>query len=315
MTAQFVHGLEHFEPHNGSVVTVGTFDGIHRGHQAIFRDVRETADRMRFNPVLVTFHPHPRVVVTPGHIPMLLTSLEEKKRFVPDFFDGQVLILEFNEKLKKMTAEEFVRKVLVERIHVEQLIVGYDHALGHNREGTVEQLRTYGREYGFAVDVVEPVVIDDKPVSSSRIRSLLIQGELTLALRLLGHEYAICGTVECGIGLGRKIGYPTANVRYSHRKLLPRQGVYACWVEIDGTSYPGMMFIGQNQFNPEFKISVEANIFDFDRDIYNQDIVIYPTSFVRESRHFATTDELVAQLAKDKETVLDVIERGEKACK
>ncbi|RME20994.1 MAG: bifunctional riboflavin kinase/FAD synthetase [Candidatus Zixiibacteriota bacterium] len=315
MTARFLHGLEEFEPRNGSVVTVGTFDGIHRGHQAIFADVRETARQMKLNPVLVTFHPHPRVVVTPSNVPMLLTSLEEKKRFVPDFFDGQVVILEFNEALKNMSAEEFVRDVLVARIHTKQLIVGYDHALGRNREGTVEQLKAFGEQYGFGLDVVGPVVIHDKPVSSSRIRDLLEEGNLTLALELLGHEYAICGTVERGIGLGRKIGYPTANIRYSHRKLLPREGVYACWVEVDGASYPGMMFIGHNQFNPEDKVSVEANIFDFDRDIYNEDIVVYPTCYVRESRHFATTDELVAQLAEDKKAVLNVIEKGEKACK
>ena len=315
MSTTFIRGIEAFTPRDGSVVTVGTFDGIHRGHQAIFAEVRRRAGEMRLNPVLVTFHPHPRVVTTPDNVPALLTTIEEKEQFIPDFFDGQVLVLAFDEHLKDMSAEQFVKEVLVDKVHCRLLIVGYDHALGRNREGRVDYLRELGRKHGFEVEVVGPVTVDGQPISSSRIRKALAGGELEEALRLLGHEYAVYGRVERGIGLGRKLGYPTANVAYSPRKLLPPEGVYACWVETDDGSHPGMMFIGQNQFNPERKISVEANIFDFDRDLYDQPVIVYPTRYIRPSRKFESPEALAAQLRQDKEEVLQIIREGERACR
>lgn len=311
MKTVFVNGLSAYASPNdrGSVVTVGTFDGIHRGHQEIFRRVRETAGETGLNPVLVTFHPHPKVVVSPQNIPMLLTSIEEKKQFLPDFFPGQVLILEFNARLKELSAEQFVKDILVDRLGVKRLIVGYDHAFGRNRSGNIAELRRLGAVHGFELEVVEPVLVKGKPISSSRIRSALQAGEFQAALDLLGHEYAVFGIVERGIGLGRKIGYPTANVCYSHRKLLPPEGIYACWNEIDGEVFPGMMFIGQNHFNPVERITLETNLFDFDRDIYDHNIVVYPTTFIRNSEKFESTTELVAQLKEDKKNALEILRK------
>lgn len=245
---------------------------------------------------------------------MLLTSLEEKKQFLPDYFDGQVLILEFTKALKEMTAEEFTTKILIEAIHTQHLVIGYDHALGRDRTGNADELRRLGKAGGFEVEVVDPVMLKDEPVSSSRIRQSLTAGSLEETTELLGHEYAILGTVERGIGLGRKLGYPTANISYSPRKLLPPEGIYACWAEVDGESFQGMMFVGQNHFNPECRITVEANLFNFDRDIYNQQITVYPIKFIRESRRFANTDELIIRLGQDKEEVMEIMNKGEKAC-
>ena len=314
MTTTFIKGLDKFklQGNNGTVVTVGTFDGIHLGHQEIFRRVREESEKTGREAVLVTFHPHPKVVVNPDDIPMLLTTIEEKEKFVPDYFDGRVLVLEFNEHLKNMTAEQFVKDILIDKIHTKKLIVGYDHAFGKDRSGNIEALRILGGKYGFDVEVVEPVIVDGQPVSSSRIRKAMQRNRYPEAIRLLGHEYAIYGKVEKGIGLGKKIGYPTANIRISGRKLLPPEGVYACWIQIDKEEKNGMMFIGQNHFNPLTRLSIEVNLFDFDRDIYDDDIIVFPTQFIRGNRKFKSPDELVAQLEKDKNNVVGIISKGEK---
>jgi len=312
----FVHGLENFpqaDPRS-TVVTVGTFDGIHRGHQAIFRRVRDRSEANGLKPVLITFHPHPRTVVTPDNIPMLLTTIEEKEKFVPCFFEGTVLVAEFNEALRNMEAEQFVKEVLVDLVGVRHLVVGYDHGLGKNRDGDTDLLERLGREYGFDVEIVAPVICNDAPISSTRIRQALTFAKYDFAVDLLGHDYAIFGTVEKGIGLGHKLGYPTANVRYSPLKLLPPEGVYACWALIGTEEKQGMMFVGQNHFNPVATMSVEANLFDFNRDIYGEDIIVYPTRYIRENRRFDSAEALVEQIKLDKKKVLDIVNEGEKEC-
>ena len=316
MTTTFIRGLEKYRPKDerGVVATIGTFDGIHRGHQEILRQVRTSCEASGLPPLLITFHPHPKVLVTPDDVPMLLTTVEEKEKFIPDFLEGSVLVLDFNEQLRSLSAEEFVRNVLVERIGVRQLIVGYDHAFGRDRRGTITELRRFGEQMGFEVTVVKPVIIDDRPVSSSRIRRAIQENRFQEAMRLLGHEYAIYGRVERGIGLGRKLGYPTANVRYNPRKLLPPPGVYSCRALVRDVMRNGMMFIGRNHFNPAGGISVEANLFEFDENIYDEEIIVYPCQFVRQNQKYDSTDELVKQIGIDKHTVLKLLDKGEKAC-
>lgn len=306
MTARFVSGLPEFRraSEKKAVATIGTFDGIHRGHQAIFARVREVAAVQGQQAVLITFDPHPRMVVTPDAAPRILTTLDEKKRFVPRYFDGTVLVLPFDQAMMNLSAEAFVSQVLVDTVGAGTVIVGYDHHFGKGRSGTISRLREFGAQLGFEVEVVEPVVVDGSPVSSSRIRTAFQSGQYAEAVRLLGHDYAIYGTVERGIGLGRRIGYPTANVKYHPAKLLPPEGVYACWVAVGTEEFLGMMFIGRNHFNPSGRVTVEANLFDFDRDIYDQPIVVCPTRFLRESRTYDRLDDLVRQLALDKEHVL-----------
>ncbi len=291
------------------MVTIGTFDGIHLGHQEILRQVQEESRRLGLEPVLITFDPHPRVVVTPENIPLLLTSIEEKEKFIPDFFEGTVLIIEFNESIKELSAEEFIRTILVETVGARKVIVGYDHAFGKNRSGNIQSLETYGEKYGYGVEVVGPVLLKNEPVSSSRVRRAIQNNEYRNALELLGHDYAIYGAVERGIGLGRRLGYPTANVRYSIRKLLPAEGVYVCWAQIGDETRDGMMFIGRNHFNPAQRITVEANLFEFDRDIYDQEIIVFPTHFIRGNQKFNSTAELIKQLERDKIKVLEIINK------
>jgi riboflavin kinase/FMN adenylyltransferase len=306
-----IQGFENFKPLStaGAVATVGTFDGIHRGHQEIFRRVASESSRLGMEPVLITFHPHPRVVVSPDNIPLLLTTIEEKQIFLKDFYAGQVLLLEFNKQLQQWTAEEFVKKILVETVRARKMIIGYDHALGKNRGGGVVELTKLGRDYGFEVEVVGPIMDDGQPISSSRVRRALQANRLPEAIRLLGHGYAIAGKVEQGIGLGHKIGFPTANVSYNPRKLLPTEGVYSCWARIGDTRRDGMMFIGRNHFNPQERISVEANLFDFDESLYGREMIVYPTHYIRENRRFENVDDLKRQIELDKQEILQIIEK------
>lgn len=313
MKTTFIDGLSNFPAvaPQSTVVTIGTFDGIHRGHQAIFTRVKEVAETEQLDPVLVTFHPHPRALVTPGDVPMLLTTVEEKKLFLPCFFGGRVLVMAFNDHVRNLSADEFVKTVLIGKLGVRKLVVGYDHALGKNRSGNAEELQRLGKQLGFDVEVVGPVICNDAPISSSRVRKALTFGKYEFAVDLLGHDYAIYGTVERGIGLGRKVGYPTANLKYSSRKLLPPEGVYACWMLLGEERVKGMMFVGQNHFNPEARLTVEANLFDFDRDIYGREVVVYPTHYLRAPVAFKSKEELVAHLEKDKKNVLEIQSKGE----
>ncbi len=291
------------------MASLGTFDGIHLGHQAILEQVQAAAAKESLMPVIVTFDPHPRTILSPKNAPLLLTTFVEKEQFIPDYFRGIVLVLEFNDQFKDLSADDFVKSILVDRVGVKKLIVGYDHALGKSRKGDIKELQRLGKRSGFEVQVVGPVMHDSKPVSSSRIREAMLNGDFDKAIELLGHHYAIFGKVMHGMGLGKKLGFPTANVDYNKCKLLPPDGIYACWAKVGGENLNGMMFIGQNYFSPEGGKSVEANLFDFDRDIYDEGIFVYPTVYIRENRKFSSTDELKAQMKKDKELVLNIIKK------
>jgi len=311
LNLEFVHGLDNIpsEPGMSTVVTVGTFDGVHHGHQEILSRVLNSAEELGLLPTLVTFHPHPRVLTAPDRIPMLLTTLEEKEQFLPGKFRGRVVVLEFNDTLKDLSAESFVRDILCRRLGMKKLVVGYDHVIGKDRGGTIIELSKLGQKAGFEVEVVGPVTVEGMRVSSSKIRQCLRDNEFDKALKLLGHPYSIYGKVERGIGLGRKLGYPTANVRYGPRKLLPGEGVYVCRIQIDDQRHEGMMFIGRNHFNPEVRITVEANIFDFDEDIYDREVVVCPTKFIRGNRRFESTDALIEQIKQDKKTVIEILKQ------
>ena len=311
MSVNFIRGIENYpvDPNRQTIVTIGTYDGIHLGHQEILKLVMKESRETGCEAILVTFHPHPKVLVAPEHIPLLLTSLEEKRKFIPDFFDGNVLIMNFSEKLQSLTAAEFVESVIVKKLNAKKVIVGYDHAFGKNRDGNIEALKSLGQQFKFDVEVVDPVLYKEKAVSSSRIRKAIMKNDYHEAVQMLGHHYAIYGKVERGLGLGRKLGYPTANVCYDVRKLLPVEGVYACWAQVGDIERDGMMFIGKNHFNPQKRITVEANLFDFDEDIYDKDIIVYPTHYIRENRKFESTDLLVEQIKKDKINVINTLKQ------
>jgi len=289
------------------VATLGTFDGFHLGHRSIFNALGRQAHNLGLPQVAITFHPHPRVIVTPDSPPLLLTTPEEKIEILRDRFDGSLVLLRFDENLREMSAEQFAEDVLVGRFGIRALVVGFNHSFGHNRTGTADQLHKIGEQRGFGVEVVGPVKYKDTPISSSRIRRAIHDGEWEDAVAMLGHPYPIHGVVTRGLGQGRKMGWPTINLEWEKRKLLPKEGVYSCTASVNGDSYKGMMFIGVNMLNPENTVSVEANLFDFDRSVYEKEATLYPRHFVRPNARFDSADLLAAQIARDKRKILDLL--------
>jgi riboflavin kinase/FMN adenylyltransferase len=262
-------------------------------------------------PVAITFHPHPRVLVTPDDPPLLLTTTDEKVDILREHFDGSLVILEFNDRLRNTTADEFAKNTLVNRFGIKALVVGYDHSFGRNRSGNIDNLRRIGKRENFEVEVVEAVTYEDSPISSSRIRRAFNAGDWESAVKMLGHPYIIQGKVVKGLGRGKSLGWPTVNLEWESRKLLPPQGVYSCEASVNGDRYRGMMFLGVNMLNPEKSVSVEANLFDFDRDIYGSEVTLFPRHFVRPNRKFDSAEELTRQIGKDKEKILKLLNKEE----
>jgi riboflavin kinase / FMN adenylyltransferase len=289
------------------VATLGTFDGIHLGHAAIFSRLIEKAAALSLPPVVITFDPHPRVLVTPDDPPRLLTTTAEKIDILQNQFEGVVVILAFNDQLRQMTAEQFARDILLTQFGIRALVVGHDHSFGHRRTGNIDKLREIGDREGFEVEVVGPIRYQGEPISSSRIRRAISAGQWSEARAMLGHAYPIRGKVIRGLGHGRKMGWPTANINWSERKLLPPLGVYSCTAAVNGDMHRGMMFIGVNMLNPEKTVSVEANLFAFDRDIYDADMTVFALDFVRPNTRFPSMAELSAQIGKDKELIIDML--------
>jgi len=247
-------------------------------------------------------------LVTPDDPPLLITTPEEKIEILGQRFEGSLVFLKFDDSLRQMTAEQFARQVLVDRFGIKALVVGYNHCFGHGRSGNIDQLAQIGSREGFDLEVVSPVTYKDMPISSSRIRRAISGGELVDARRMLGHPYSIHGTIIRGFGHGKKMGWPTINLKWSERKILPIEGVYSCSVSINGSIFRGMMFVGTSMFNLPGHISVEVNLFDFGLDVRGKEVTIHPDHYIRPNIRFDSPDELSRQIAEDKKKVLKLID-------
>ena len=278
--------------------TIGSYDGIHRGHQKVLQPVLRGAARSGSPSGVVTFDPHPRCVLAPDSCPPTLTTVDEKAEILGEMGVDHLVVLPFNRRLSELTATEFMDR-LVAKVPLDGLVIGYDFALGHQRRGNREFLERYGDHHGFEVDVVEEFSIEGQVISSSRARSLLLEGNVAHAARLLGREYSISSFVEHGTGTGSRIGYPTANFAITPNKLVPRTGVYAVWVDIAGTAYRGAMNVGYRPTFGENRLTVEAFILDFEGDIYRQDLRARFVQRIRDEKRFDSVDQLVAQIAHD----------------
>jgi riboflavin kinase / FMN adenylyltransferase len=287
----------------GTVATVGTFDGIHRGHQAVLSEVvrRAGGARGRESPsLLVTFDPHPLEVVNPSAAPPLLTLPDEKRALAAALGVGRIEIVPFTPELARLGPEEFVRGVLRARFGMQELILGYDHGFGRGRAGDVELVRRLAREDGFTVDVVAAVKDDGQPISSSLIRTAVAHGDLGSAQRGLGRPYSLRAVVEPGAGRGRTIGVPTINLTPPDpRKLLPPDGVYAVRVDIAGKRYGGMMNQGPR---PTFGVharGLEIHVFDFSGDLYGEMVTVEWVRRLRDTQTFPSREALVDQIERD----------------
>jgi riboflavin kinase/FMN adenylyltransferase len=297
---------------NGATVTVGSFDGVHLGHQAVLREIDQRARAAGRASVLVTFDPHPLEVVNPEAAPPLLTTGPERLEILAQSPLDYVVILRFDRHLAGLTPEGFVRQVLLDRCSVRELVIGHDHGFGRGRSGDVETLRTLGARLGFAVDVVAPVDVGGQHVSSSRIRRAVTGGDLASAAAMLGRRYSVVGQVGQGEQRGRRLGVPTINLgELPARKLLPPDGVYAVEVEWRGGRAGGMMNQGPRPTFQDGRRVLEAHIFDFDGDLYGEWVRIEWIERLRDVKRFESLEHLKNQLQQDRTRALAVLRRSE----
>ncbi len=309
-----------------AVVTIGTFDGVHTGHQEIITQLKQEAAAIDGETVIITFHPHPRKVVSGKKI-FILNTLEEKIHLLEEKGIDHLVVVPFDEKFAHQTAEEYVTNFLFEKFHPHTVIIGYDHRFGKDRQGDYHLLEDYGKKLGFTVKEIPEHLLHEVIVSSTKIREALLAGDIATANEYLGYDYFFEGTVVEGNKLGRELGYPTANLKIEDaEKLIPGNGIYAVTAEFpvssfqlsvntgnrqpaSGNKHSGMMSIGVRPTitTDATKRVIEINIFDFDKDIYGQSLRVFVKHYMRAEIKFNSLEELKLQLEKDKEKALSLL--------
>lgn len=302
---KIIRSITAFNSSEKTIVTIGTFDGIHIGHQKILKDLIRTAKKENKKSVLLTFFPHPRMVLQKDVSIRLINTIEEKSSLLEKMGLDYLIIHPFSQEFSRLSALDFVRNILVNQLNTSRLIIGYDHHFGKNREGNIHQLREYSLLYDFEVEEIPAQDIDNVSVSSTKIRTALKEGRLKTANNYLGYNYMLNGTIVNGKKLGVKIGFPTANLDIKEPyKLIPKTGVYIIKTIIDDVLYTGMMNIG---FNPTVKgkyQTIEAHLFDFNKDLYGRKVTIELLFFLREEQRFNSIEDLIIQLNLDKVNAL-----------
>lgn len=310
---KIIRSIDAFDTSEKTIVTIGTFDGIHIGHKKILKDLIATAKKEGKKSVLLTFFPHPRMVLQKDKTILLLNTLDEKSMLLEKMGLDYLIIHPFSKEFSRLTALDFVRDVLVNKLNTSRLIIGYDHHFGKNREGNIHQLKEYSLLYDFKIEEIPAQDIDDVSVSSTKIRVALKEGNLKTANNYLGYHYMLSGIVVKGKKLGGTIGFPTANIEVKESyKLIPSTGVYIIKTKINAILFHGIMNIG---FNPTVlgkHQTIEAHLFDFNENLYGKKITVEFVYFLREERKFKSVEELVAQLNIDKENAISFLSNNPK---
>jgi riboflavin kinase / FMN adenylyltransferase len=303
------HTLEDFTQLPYAVVTSGTFDGVHLGHQKILTRLKQIAEKNLGETVVITFWPHPRLVLKPDDDKLrLLNTFEEKAELLRQQGIQHLLRIPFTKEFSQLSSSDFIENILVDKIGTKKLVIGYDHRFGKNREGSFDELKLNCPKYGFDVEEISRQDIDHVAVSSSKIRKALEEGDVTTAKHLLGQPYSINGRVVKGDRLGRVLGFPTANIDIdSHHKLVPAEGIYAVTVTHAGKNYGGMLYIGNRPTIDGARRSIEVNIFNFDKEIYGEELTVSFEKLLRSDSKFKDLEELKVQLQKDKTSALEAL--------
>jgi riboflavin kinase/FMN adenylyltransferase len=290
--------------------TIGVFDGVHRGHRRLLAAAVAAAAEIGGIAVAVTFEPHPRAVLDPANVPPELTTLDEKRERLIAAGIDRVVVVNFTREVSQWTAQEFCERLL-DRFDLRRLVVGPGFALGRDRQGDVAYLRDFGKEHGFTVETVDAVTEEGEPISSTRIRSALVSGDVELAARLLGHPYFLDGTVEHGNQVGLRLGFPTANLGVEPGKCLPELGIYATWIRARGGWLPAASSIG---YRPTFggdRLTLEAHLLDFDGDLYGERVRLAFVRRLREERFYPDEASLIDQMRLDVEETRRLLEKAE----
>ncbi|KIA98284.1 riboflavin biosynthesis protein RibF [Flavobacterium sp. KMS] len=299
------HSITDFRSTKKTILTLGTFDGVHIGHKKILEKITQNTQDGKYESLVLTFFPHPRMVLQEKSEIKLLNTIAEKTKLLENTGIENLVIHPFNESFSRLTAEDFVSSILVNQFHIQKIIIGHDHRFGRNRTADINDLIAFGEQYGFEVEQISAQEIKDVSVSSTKIRKALTDGDMNLANEYLGYDYFLTGTVVKGKQLGRTIGFPTANLKIEEEyKLIPKNGVYIVKSIINKKVVYGMMNIGFNPTVGGQAQSIEIHFLDFDEDIYDLEISVSLLQYVREEQKFGSFDLLKEQLKKDKETTI-----------
>jgi riboflavin kinase/FMN adenylyltransferase len=332
---QVHHDIDNLPPFKNAVVTIGTFDGVHLGHRQILKRLKEEAAKVKGESVMITFHPHPRKVVSSAILGIrLINSLEEKISLLNEIGIDHLVIVPFTDAFAHQPAEDYIKDFLVEKFHPHTVIIGYDHRFGRERLGDYRMLEKLATVYHYDLKEIPKHILDEIAISSTNIREAILHHDIEMANRLLGYEFFFEGEVVHGNKLGRQLGYPTANLKiHNEEKIIPGDGIYAVYVSVNGHPdsyrgesmvnkditenpspftidpfrYKGMMSIGFRPTVDGKKRVIEVNIFDFDREIYGETIAVYVKKFLRAEEKFNTLEELITQIGKDKIDSLKVL--------
>ncbi len=293
--------LNNLPSFKNSVITIGTFDGVHKGHLKLIERINFLAKQNEGESIIITFHPHPRIVINPEDKSLrLLNTIEEKISLLEKYGVDNLVIVPFSRDFSEQNAEDYISNFLVKNFHPKHIVIGYDHKFGRDREGDYRLLERMKLQFGYEMEEISKEMLADIGISSSKIRNAIQSGELKLANELLGHNYTLSGTVIRGLQNGRKLGFPTANIQINDEfKLIPKTGIYAVLVYVNQITYKGMLSIG---YNPTFdgkEKTIEVNILDFDKDIYGASLSLELIDYIRDEKKFDSVEDLIAAIKND----------------
>lgn len=287
------------EKFSGLAVTIGSFDGVHLGHRRIISTLVEKSRKMNLECALITFEPHPQLVLGRRGPVEILTTLQEKLEIIGNLGIDTVIVLEFNRQLASYPPEEFVNHILLEKLNMKALVIGYDHHFGKDRAGNTELLSKLAESAGYDFTVVPELRVNGSPVKSTIIRNELKTGDYGAAVKLLGYNYIVSGKIVKGHGIGKTLGYPTINLDVPPVKLLPKKGVYSAVAKFDGSSHRGMAYIGERLTFDDVSLSVEMNLFDFDGKVESEEVNLELIEFIRSPEKFNSAENLTSKIRKD----------------
>ena len=300
-----INGIEDFLRIKPSIVTIGTFDGVHLGHQKILSKLVSEGKKSKLETIVLTFFPHPRKILNPSIQLSLLNTQSEKIELFKSSGIDNLITQKFNKDFSEYSAEKYVQKILVNKLKIKKILIGYDHRFGKNRDAGIKELKTLGVKYNFDVIEISAKEKNNIFISSTKIRNALFNGKLNIANSYLGYDYKITGKIIKGNSIGRKIGYPTANLQvFDKDKLIPKRGVYLVYTKLENKVIHGMMNIGIKPTIKNKEESIEVHLFDWKKDIYDKSIDIFLKKFIREEKKFKSLDKLADQLKIDKENCL-----------
>ncbi len=300
--------IDEFRPGKNPVVTTGTFDGVHLGHQQIISRLKEVAKKCEGETVLLTFFPHPRMVLFPDYKPLLLNTLDEKIALLEKAGIDHLIVHPFNREFSMLSSTEFISGILVDKLHTKKLVIGHDHHFGKNREGSFDHLKEFGPIYGFEVEEIPAREVENIGVSSTKIRKSLQSGDVETAEAFLGYRYMLSGTVVKGRMVGRSIDFPTANLQvHDAYKLIPADGVYAVTVGRGKEKLKGMLNIGMRPTVDGKERTIEVNILDFNADLYGETLILEFVKRLRDEKKFDGIEALKKQLLQDRETTRKIL--------